>query len=89
MFAGDGGKGGSPPALAPLSVTHALSTHAPLCCPPLLQYLAPPHVILRHGLIQGDIYPLAPAHIARFLAATLFKSSLLAVDTERLRCVGG
>ena len=51
----------------------------------MLQYLAPPHVILRHGMIQGNIYPLLADHLAHFLAATLFHTSLLAVSTEHHR----
>ncbi len=61
-----------------------------LCCAALrcaVQYLAPPHVILRHGMTQGDIYPLLADHLARFLATTLVHTSLLAISTEQLRWV--
>ncbi|GAB4820785.1 hypothetical protein N2152v2_007831 [Parachlorella kessleri] len=54
----------------------------------VMQYLAPPHVILRHGMIQGNIYPRLADHLAHFLATTLFHTSLLAVSTEHHRSGG-
>ena len=53
------------------------------------QYLAPPHVILRRGLIEGRIYPLLHDHLATFLARTLFSTSLLAVPSDKFRWGGG
>ncbi|KAM7470472.1 hypothetical protein LguiA_008655 [Lonicera macranthoides] len=42
-----------------------------------MQYLAPPHIVLRKGLIAGIEYPLLADHISEFMARTLFYSSLL------------
>lgn len=46
------------------------------------QYLAPPHIIVRKGLIQGTIYPRLAEHLAAFLAETLFHTSLLALPSD-------
>jgi 5-methylthioribose kinase len=43
----------------------------------VMEYLQP-HVIMRKGLIRGVEYPIFAADIAEFLAATLFKTSVLA-----------
>jgi len=43
----------------------------------VMEYLSP-HVIMRKGLIRGVEYPRFAAAIAEFLAATLFKTSVLA-----------
>ncbi len=43
----------------------------------VMEYLSP-HVIMRKGLIRGIEYPRFAADIAEFLAATLFKTSVLA-----------
>jgi len=51
----------------------------------VMQYLPPPHVILRHSMNQGAIYPQLAAHCAEFLATTLFRSSFLAVPAEEFR----
>eukprot|EP00270_Netrium_digitus_P009914 TRINITY_DN3048_c0_g1_i1.p1 TRINITY_DN3048_c0_g1~~TRINITY_DN3048_c0_g1_i1.p1 ORF type:complete len:799 (-),score=259.48 TRINITY_DN3048_c0_g1_i1:39-2378(-) len=46
-----------------------------------MEYLAPPHIILRKGLVAGIVYPLLADHMAEFLAVTLFSTSLLARST--------
>ncbi|GMH41258.1 hypothetical protein BSKO_09168 [Bryopsis sp. KO-2023] len=50
-----------------------------------MEYLAPPHVILRNSIEKGDIYPLAADHVAKFMAETLFHTSLLATDSEKFK----
>ena len=52
----------------------------------VMEYLAPPHAMLRTGLIAGELYPELGAHIASFLARTLFHTSLYALDTAQHRC---
>lgn len=52
----------------------------------VMEYLAPPHVMLRTGLIAGELYPELGAHMASFLARTLFHTSLYALDTAQHRC---
>lgn len=49
------------------------------------QYLAPPHIIVRKGLIQGTIYPRLAEHLAAFLAETLFHTSLLALPSDEFK----
>jgi len=50
-----------------------------------MEYIAPPATILRQGIIAGRTYPNLAEHVALFLAATLFKTSLLALDTRAFR----
>ena len=52
----------------------------------VMEYLAPPHVMLRTGLIAGEMYPQLAAHMASFLARTLFHTSLYALDLAQHRC---
>ena len=47
-----------------------------------MQYLGPPHVVLRRGLIAGNMYPNLAQQIAVLLAKTLFHSSLFAMSSE-------
>ena len=47
----------------------------------VMNYIAPPAIILRKGLIQGRVYPDLAEDISTFLARTLFMSSLLKLDT--------
>ncbi|KAJ6830648.1 methylthioribose kinase 1 [Iris pallida] len=42
-----------------------------------MQYLKPPHIILRKGLIAGVEYPLLAEHMSTYMARTLFFTSLL------------
>ena len=51
----------------------------------VMQYLAPPHIILRKGLVQGVQYPRLADQMSSFLAQTLFHTSLLALDTTTYR----
>ncbi|KAG0569049.1 hypothetical protein M758_6G057800 [Ceratodon purpureus] len=51
----------------------------------VMEYLAPPHIILRKGLIAGTVYPLLAQHMAEFMASTLFHTSLLALSTMKHR----
>jgi len=51
----------------------------------VMQYLAPPHTILRHAMNQGKMFPHMAAHMAEFLASTLFRSSFLAVPATEFR----
>ncbi|PRW55925.1 translation initiation factor fusion with methylthioribose kinase [Chlorella sorokiniana] len=50
-----------------------------------MQYLAPPHIIVRKGLIQGLIYPRLADHLASFMAETLFHTSLLALPSDQFK----
>ncbi|KAL9244947.1 hypothetical protein vseg_018661 [Gypsophila vaccaria] len=53
-----------------------------------MRYLAPPHIILRKGLIAGVEYPLLSEHIAQYMSKTLFYTSLLyTTTTEHKRAV--
>lgn len=54
----------------------------------VMEYLAPPHIILRKGLIAGTVYPLLAGHMAEFMASTLFHTSLLALSTLKHRKEG-
>ena len=47
----------------------------------VMNYIAPPAIILRKGLIQGRVYRDLAEDISTFLARTLFMSSLLKLDT--------
>ena len=51
----------------------------------VMQYLAPPHEILRKSLVSGKVFPKLANHVGTFLAQTLFKTSLLALDTQKYR----
>ena len=51
----------------------------------VMQYLEPPHQILRKALVEGAIFPQLADHVGTFLANTLFKTSLLALDTTQYR----
>ena len=52
----------------------------------VMDYLPPPHSIVRGQLTAGAVLPKLPAHVAAFMAATLFGTSLFALDTIRWRC---
>lgn len=51
----------------------------------VMQYLPPPHDILRRALVAGRTFPKLSAHVATFLARTLFRTSLLALDSKTYR----
>lgn len=44
-------------------------------------------MIVRKGLVEGRTFPRLAAHLAEFLATTLFHTSLLALPSDQLRCV--
>lgn len=50
-----------------------------------MQYIPPPHVILRKSLIKREKNYDFATHLAKFMAETLFKSSFLAIDPCELR----
>ena len=50
-----------------------------------MEYVPPPAVVLRHGIVAGSTYPKLAAHLATFLARTLFGTSLYAMDTRSFR----
>jgi 5-methylthioribose kinase len=51
----------------------------------VMQYLAPPCIILRKGLIQGIQYPTMAQDMGSFCAQTLFRTSGFALSTTALR----
>ena len=51
----------------------------------VMQYLEPPHIILRGGIIEGKLYPKLAEHVGEYLATTLYKSSALSVGGAALR----
>jgi 5-methylthioribose kinase len=51
----------------------------------VMEYLAPPYIILRKGLIQGIRYPTMASDIGTFCAKTLFATSGFALTTTELR----
>jgi 5-methylthioribose kinase len=44
-----------------------------------------PHVIMRRGMIQGVVYPVFAGHIAEYLAATLYRTSDMALPAAEKR----
>ncbi|CAL8462461.1 g1994 [Coccomyxa elongata] len=54
-------------------------------CLLVMQYLPPPHLVLRPALTAGRSFPKLPCHIAHFMATTLFNTSLLALDSKAWR----
>ena len=51
----------------------------------VMQYIAPPHLTLRKGLIAGSVYPLLSEHMVTFLSRTLFKTSYISMDLKEFR----
>ncbi|WIA19547.1 hypothetical protein OEZ85_004156 [Tetradesmus obliquus] len=51
----------------------------------VMQLLGPPNVILRHAIVQGGTCPHVGRHTGEFMAATLFSTSLLAMDSRSFR----
>jgi 5-methylthioribose kinase len=54
----------------------------PALCVIAMQYIAPPAVVLRYGILDGAVYPHMPAQAAEFMATTLFRSSQFALGTS-------
>lgn len=50
-----------------------------------MQYLRPPHVVLRYGLLDGAVYPRLAAQVAEQLACCLFRTSQLALPPDVFR----
>jgi 5-methylthioribose kinase len=53
----------------------------------VLQFLAPPHVVLRTGLIQGAVYPQLAACAAEHMACCLFRTSALKLGPSQFRAM--
>ncbi|KAG1677121.1 hypothetical protein FOA52_000927 [Chlamydomonas sp. UWO 241] len=51
----------------------------------VMEYLRPPFLILRRGMIAGTTYASIDEHISEFLASTLFHTSALCLDTATYR----
>lgn len=50
-----------------------------------MEYVPPPHIILRRGLIQGISYPQLAEDVGTFMAKTLFNTSALKLDGPTFR----
>jgi 5-methylthioribose kinase len=70
----------------PLCAGLQVYLHEPSCAVLVMELLAPPNIVLRHAIVGGALYPAFAAHMGAFLAATLFHTSLLALDTRQFRC---
>lgn len=46
-----------------------------------MQYIEPPHIILRKGFVAGIEYPFLAEHMSDYMAKTLFYTSLLYLTT--------
>ncbi len=57
----------------------------PQLCLLVMQFLPPPHDVLRRALTAGRSFPKLPQHIASFMAKTLFSTSLFALDSKAWR----
>lgn len=53
----------------------------------VMQYIAPPHITLRKGLNEGNIYEKLGEHLVLFLSKTLFKTSYLSKRTDEFRAL--
>jgi 5-methylthioribose kinase len=58
-------------------------------CLLVMQYLPLPHDVLRRSLVAGKTFPKLAQHIAAFMAKTLFRTSLFALDSTAWRCASG
>ncbi|CAG9461929.1 unnamed protein product [Pedinophyceae sp. YPF-701] len=47
----------------------------------VMEYIPPPHSILRHAVCDGGVFPHLAEHASKFLAHTLFHTSLLYLST--------
>jgi len=71
--------------------------HAPGLVPAVVHYdsvlaliameLLEPHIIMRHGMIDGVVYPHFAGHISTFMANTLFSTSSLALPADRKKAL--
>lgn len=51
----------------------------------VMEYIAPPNIILRKGLVQGIRYPSVASDLGKFCAKTLFKTSGFKLSETELR----
>ena len=51
----------------------------------VMEYLSPPHVILRKALVAGSVFEKLSSHVGTFLAKTLFKTSVYQLDLVEYR----
>jgi 5-methylthioribose kinase len=72
--------------LAPGRVPALLTIDGSMCAL-AMEFLAPPALILRKGLIAGETYPHLAAHLSSLLARTLFGTSLLALPSDTFRAL--
>jgi 5-methylthioribose kinase len=72
--------------LAPGRVPALLAADGPMCAL-AMEFLAPPALILRKGLIAGEVYSRLAAHLSSLLARTLFGTSLLALPSDTFRAL--
>jgi 5-methylthioribose kinase len=69
----------------PAHVPALLHFDGPMCLL-AMEFVPPPHIILRRGLVAGETYPRLAGHLATLLAATLFNTSRLALAGDKFRC---
>ena len=55
------------------------------CSAIFMEYLEPPNIILRYGLIDGVVYAHLAEAMSTFLASTLFSTSLLSIPSSEYR----
>lgn len=53
----------------------------------VMQYIPPPHISLRKGLVQGNIYPKLCEDLITFLSRTLFKTSYVSLACKDFRAM--
>lgn len=51
----------------------------------IVMELLDPHIIMRHGMIAGTVYPGFAEDISTFMAANLFRTSVLALPADRFK----
>lgn len=51
----------------------------------VMEYISPPHITLRNGLIEGKIYPNLATHLVTLLSRILFKTSYVSMNATAFR----
>lgn len=51
----------------------------------VMEYISPPHITLRNGLIEGNIYPNLATHLVTLLSRILFKTSYVSMNATAFR----
>lgn len=51
----------------------------------VMEYISPPHITLRNGLIESQIYPKLADHLVTLLSRILFKTSYLSMNATAFR----